>query len=913
MKTIILFSFFIAVGSGYLFGPGEITGALGGSVIVSCYYNPIPANIHGRKFWCKMVRKACITIISTNYIAPGYANGTHLQNYRDHFKINMLNLQPKDSGLYQCGIGNDNSRFFYPINVKVSEGDKIPYSSEVIVTHLKGSIKINCPVPQEFNTRWKYFCKMSTMGVPSCHTMVNSSGYVHQNFLKRVLIQEISNTSDFKILVNNIKMNDFGFYRCGTGKFEDGSNWKDVHIHILNPSNKIRYQITKSLNRYPGELVMIQCRVPKFFNSDSWIYWCRWNKTGCMRLIDNDGFVQEGFQNRIFFNNTNRIFTITLNHLELGDTGCYWCIITDGQNVETSSVDIYILASPTTEFYLSSISKSTHENILTGTTTNSTESHINSTLSPSSPENLSPTLIPHRTVLNTETSKSQTEENTTWQHYMTAQRNPTDGGSTVHLPDVPASATHSIQEITSTTSKNHVTAKRKEYISSFLPTTNDTALTHIKLERHLNTTPSLSSTKNLPPTLIPNHTVLNTETSKSRTEENTTWQHYLTSQRNPTDGGSTVHLPAVSASATHSIQEITSTTSKNHVTAKRKEYISSFLPTTKDTALTHIMQEHNINVTVRISSTKNLPPTLIPNHTVLNTETSKPRIEENITWQHYFTAQINTTDGGSTVHLPAVPASSTQSIQELTSTTSKNHVTGNRMEYVSSLLRTTRDTSHTHSIPTKQELYPRTSSRWQTSNKVFISTSNIKQGIDHSENITPFTTDQIPGTKENNETTPVYILNSNVTILQGNSTLDPQSKPGQNNSSYQSNVSSPKTLILVLILLLAIICVIGFATLIPIFIKARRKRGTTNSVLHQENVLMINEGPAREENHEDEISTVELISHSNNFGETATINSVFLQKNVSMIDKGAAGEEKVEGKEMKELTNNGHLFKETEV
>ncbi|XP_077151286.1 uncharacterized protein LOC143815672 isoform X2 [Ranitomeya variabilis] len=782
----------------------------------------------------------------------------------------MIDLQPKDSGLYRCGIGNDNSRFFYPINVKVSEGDKIPYSSEVIVTHLKGSIKINCPVPQEFNTRWKYFCKMSTMGVLSCHTMVNSSGYVHQNFLKRVLIQEISNTSDFKILVNNIKMNDFGFYRCGTGIFEDGSNWKDVHIHILNPSNKIRYQITKPLNRYPGELVMIQCRVPKSFNSDSRTYWCRWKKTGCMRLIDNDGFVQEGFQNRIFLNNTNRIFTITLNHLELGDTGCYWCIITDGQNVETSSVDIYILASPTTEFYLSSISKNKHENILTGTTANSTESHINPTLSPISPENLSPTLIPNHTVLNTETSKSQTEENTTWQHYMTAQRNPTDGGSTVHLPAVSASATHSIQEITITTSKNHVTAKRKEYISSFLPTTKDSALTHIKQEIHLNATPSLSSTKNLPPTLIPNHTVLNTETSKSQTEENTTWQHNLTSKRNPTDGGSTVHLPAVSASAAHSIQEITSTTSKNHVTAKRMEYTSSFLSTTKDTALTHIKQEHNINVTLRISSTKNLPPTLIPNHTVLNTETSKPRIEENATWQHYLTAQRNRTDGGSTVHLPAVPASFTQSIQEL---------------------------------------YPRTSSRWQASNKVFISTSNIKQGIDHSENITPFTTDQLPGTEENNETTPVYILNSNVTILQGNSTLDPQSKPGQNNSSYQS----PKTLILVLILLLAIICVFGFATLIPILIKARKKRGTTNSVLHQENVLMIKEGPAREENHEDEMSTVELISHSNNFGETATINSVFLQKNVSMIGKGAAGEEKVEGKEMKELTNNGHLFKETEV
>ncbi|XP_073525291.1 uncharacterized protein [Phyllobates terribilis] len=559
-----------------------------------------------------MIRKNCITIISTNYIAPEYANSTHLQNYRDHFKINMRNLQPKDSGLYQCGIGDDNSRFFYPINVKVSKGDKIPYSSEVIVTHLKGSIMINCPVPQEFNTRWKYLCKMSTIGVPSCHTMVNSSGYVHQNFWKRILIHEVSNTSDFKILVNKIKMNDYGFYRCGTGKFEDGSDWTDLHIHILNPSNKIRYQITKPLNRYPGEQVMTQCRVPISFKSVSLIYWCRWNNTGCLRLIDNDGFVQEGFQNRIFFNNTNRHITITLNHLELGDTGCYWCIITDGHNVETSSVEIYILATPTTELYLSSIIRKTHGNILTGTTANSigitlhnvlfvlANSHINVTLSLSSTKNLPPTLIPNHTVLNTETSKSQTGD------------------------------------LTSTTSKNQVTGNRVEYISSLLPTTRDTALTQSipnKQDSHINVTLSLSSTKNLPPTLIPNHTVLNTETSKSQTGD------------------------------------LTSTTSKNQVTGKREEYISSLLPTTRDSALTQSIpnkQDSHINVTLSLSSTKNLPPTLIPNHTVLNTETSKSQTGD------------------------------------LTSTTSKNQVTGKREEYISSLLPTTRDSALTQSIPNKQ-------------------------------------------------------------------------------------------------------------------------------------------------------------------------------------------------------------------
>ncbi|KAM3936069.1 polymeric immunoglobulin receptor-like [Leptodactylus fuscus] len=536
--------------SSYLFGPSEVTGALGGSVTVSCYYDSISANIHGRKFWCKMTRHHCITIISTNYIVQNYINRTHLQNYRDNFKINMTNLQPNDSGIYRCGIGNNNNRLFYVVNVTVSEGNKIPYSSEVIITNIRSSITINCPLPQEPNgTGWKYWCKKSNVVGAACHTMVNSSGYVHPHFWGRALIQKVANTSHFQILVNNIKLNDLGFYQCGTETFEDGSRWTDLHIHILNSPHKIKYQISMSLTRSPGELVVAECRVPTSFHDVSLMYWCRWHETGCLRLVDSHGFIQEGFQHRLSLNFTSRLYTITLSQLQLEDTGHYWCVITDGHKVETSSVKLNIFETTTalssqvyiqeltsqdkysslltttnqqentstisrnpntgsTVEYISSVLPTQRSTALTHPTPTEQETRINVTLRPSSLEPLSSTVDPAHTVLNTEMSKSSTgqESPSTTEEYISS-----------FLPTKRRTAlTHS------TSSEKESPSTTEEYISSFLPTKRRTALTHStpsEKETHINVTLRPSSLETLPSTTDRSHTVLNTEMSKSSTEQ----------------------------------------------------------------------------------------------------------------------------------------------------------------------------------------------------------------------------------------------------------------------------------------------------------------------------------------------------------------------------------------------------------
>lgn len=58
-------------------------------------------------------------------------------------------------------------------------------------------------------------------------------------------------------------------------------------------------------------------------------------------------------------------------------------------------------------------------------------------------------------------------------------------------------------------------------------------------------------------------------------------------------------------------------------------------------------------------------------------------------------------------------------------------------------------------------------------------------GLNHSENITQYSIYQLPTTEENYRITPGYKLNSEVTTLLGNFTVEPQSQPGQNKSSYR--------------------------------------------------------------------------------------------------------------------------------
>ncbi|XP_075052271.1 uncharacterized protein LOC142138982 isoform X2 [Mixophyes fleayi] len=623
MKILILCSFLIQATSGYLFGPSEVTGALEGSVTISCYYNTISANIHGRKFWCKMHKSNCDTIISTtSFIAQGHMNRTHLQDFRGNFMINMTSLQHKDAGTYRCGIGINNGGFYYTVIVAVSEGNKIPSSSEIIIATPRDTLNIHCPVQQESYNRSMYRCKT---GSTACDTIINSSGYVHKNFWGRVLLEDDTNTTNFKILVNNLKMMDSGLYRCGTGTFEERSEWKDVHVYVINNPDKRRNRVSKTVTESADESLVAQCQVPDNFGPDSLIYWCRWNETGCLRLIDSNGFVQDGFHSRINLkagNITNMTYTVTMTHLKLEDTGIFWCVITDGQKLHTSSIEVHILVT-TTVFYLSAASRGQPSNITTTATTYS---------------DLPPTT------------------GTTAEPYSrTSSRGHTSNRSSATISSTPLSTTDSRQDIGRTTNKNHSPGNIGYYTSSstarhssaaFLPSNTTEQETTVRSYSRASSRGQTSSGSSA--------TISSPLTTADSRQETTAGQCSRASSRGQTSGGS---------SATFSSTPLTTTSSP--------EYTSAGLPPIdggqEHTTMLHLRtaSRGQTSRASRVTFTTSSPPSI----THVQGTTAEP---------YFRTSSRGQTSNRSSATISSTPLSTTDSRHEETTlqnirTSSRGH------------------------------------------------------------------------------------------------------------------------------------------------------------------------------------------------------------------------------------------------
>ncbi|XP_071995510.1 uncharacterized protein [Engystomops pustulosus] len=251
-----------------------------------------------------------------------------------------------------------------------------------------------------------------------------------------------------------------------------------------------------------------------------------------------------------------------------------------------------------------------------------------------------------------------------------------------------------------------------------------------KRESHKTVTFRPSNPENLPPTIISTHTALNSSTNK----ENTTWDHITITERNQTGGATIAQIATVPIPTTNSTQESSIATSKIHITGKIVKHVSSVLTINRDSGLTlptPTKQERYITFTLRRSKPENLPST----HTALNTETSKTSTEqENITWDHIGTTGRNRTGGLSITQIATVNVPTINSSQETPSATRKTYFTSKIVENASPVLTTNSGKSLALSTPSKQEtsknLHPRTSSRWQTSQKVpflYISTADSNQ------------------------------------------------------------------------------------------------------------------------------------------------------------------------------------------
>ncbi|NXJ10100.1 PIGR protein, partial [Odontophorus gujanensis] len=329
--------------SSTLYGPRFLTGAVGGSVTHQCFYSITPANKHDRKFWCKRARDGiCYTIISTtNFISKEHMGRVFLEDVPQNgtFMVTMTQLKMSDTGTYRCGIGPTNRDLYVNLNLTVSTDVGTLRPTELLFGELRGSVTVSCPPGGSRGGTRRLWCRVGRSG---CVLIADSDGYVRKSYEGRIYITPQESSGAFKVLINDLRPEDAGLYKCGMGSPVDWDSWQAVALQVTAVPAQPRR--AKFVHGRVGGSLTLRCQHNPA-GSYTTKYLCRWQDAGCSLLVDADGFVHESYKGRIWISSTepdNGTYTVVMSHLREEDAGWYWCGARNGHAEHTTSVKLHI-------------------------------------------------------------------------------------------------------------------------------------------------------------------------------------------------------------------------------------------------------------------------------------------------------------------------------------------------------------------------------------------------------------------------------------------------------------------------------------------------------------------------------------------------------------------------------------------
>ncbi|NXE20905.1 PIGR protein, partial [Ardeotis kori] len=329
--------------SSTLYGSRFLIGEVGGSVTHRCFYTITPANKHDRKYWCKMSpSRVCYTVISTTgYISKGHVGRVSLEDTPQNgtFAVTMTELKSSDTGTYRCGIGTTNRDLYVSLNLTVLADAGALGLTELVRGELRGSVTVLCPPGDTHGGGKRFWCKL---GRTNCALIADTDGYVGRSYQGRISITPQESSGAFKILINDLKKEDSGLYRCGTGTLSSQDSWPVVALQVMPASSLPKRP--KFLSGTLGGSLSVTCHHdPK--GSYEKKYLCRWKEAHCSLLVDAEGFVHQSYKERIQIASSDQesgTYTVLMSHLREEDTGWYWCGATNGHTEHTSSMKLLI-------------------------------------------------------------------------------------------------------------------------------------------------------------------------------------------------------------------------------------------------------------------------------------------------------------------------------------------------------------------------------------------------------------------------------------------------------------------------------------------------------------------------------------------------------------------------------------------
>ncbi|KAG6935518.1 polymeric immunoglobulin receptor [Chelydra serpentina] len=324
-----------------IFGPRQVTGLLGGSVTVKCFYPRSSVNRHDRKYWCKESTRHCATVISSNsYIAQDFAGRATITDFPEQgiFTIEISKLVESDISFYKCGIGLNDKGLSFRVKLDVSMGPKVPEEAELYYIELGGSVAIDCVFDTKYGSERKYMCRMGKTG---CSNVIDTHGNINETYKGRVLLSPQELPGSFKLYMTQLRKEDSGVYLCGAGTYGEKGESKELDVHVYQETSVP--QGRHIINGVIGGSVSVECHYDPRGNY-TLKYWCKWRKNGCNQLITNLASMIDAYEGRIVLhdNPENGTFTVIMNQLTAADAGYYWCM-TDGDMERKSTKELKII------------------------------------------------------------------------------------------------------------------------------------------------------------------------------------------------------------------------------------------------------------------------------------------------------------------------------------------------------------------------------------------------------------------------------------------------------------------------------------------------------------------------------------------------------------------------------------------
>ncbi|NXA92483.1 PIGR protein, partial [Melanocharis versteri] len=321
-----------------VFGPRQVHGVLGGSATVKCFYPPSPVNRQDRKYWCRQAGSRCVTVVSSDYVAPAYKDRISLADHpeAENFQINISALGLGDAGTFQCGLGVNGRGLSHTVTVSLAEAPPVPEAAELFYVKLRSTWTVSCSFGEDTASMTRYLCKKEKEG---CRNIINSHQDMDPHFQGRVLLTFEEPPGSFSVTVTQMDWEDTGVYYCGAGEYGDEEKSKELDVFVYEDKNFPELKTT--VFGKTGSSATFECLYEPLQKSSR--IWCKWRvQGGCDRIIDSTGFVKYEGRVAVFENPENKTVTIILSELRDTDSGFYWCMSNE-QKEQQSSTELKVV------------------------------------------------------------------------------------------------------------------------------------------------------------------------------------------------------------------------------------------------------------------------------------------------------------------------------------------------------------------------------------------------------------------------------------------------------------------------------------------------------------------------------------------------------------------------------------------